>query len=393
VTVLEAAGRLGGRAATELRDGFALNLGPHALYLGGAGIRVLRGLGVDPPGGSPDLSRAAMLFQGALHPGLFTARGLATSRLLGLGERAAVAAFLARLPRARLDGLGAVTEAAWLDGCRLPGRARLVAETLVRVAAYSDAPGLLAADAAAGQVARSLRGVRYVHGGWATIVDALRRRAVEAGARIRTGVRVDAVGSDGGRPVVALAGGGELPGDAGVVVAAGGPRVLARLTGGAPRHTVAARMAVLDVALRRWPSSAPGYVFGLDTPIYLSNHSASARLGPGAVVHVAAYLGPGADADRGQLERVLDLAAPGWRDDLVRARFLPDLTVVSAVPLAAEGGLAGRPDAEVAGLPGVAAAGDWVGPEGLLADASLVSAQRAAAALLRPAPRRAGAAR
>ncbi len=257
VTVLEAAGRLGGRAATDLRDGFALNLGPHALYLGGAGIRVLRGLGVDPPGGSPDLSRAAMLFEGALHPGLFTARGLATSRLLGPGERAAVAAFLARLPRARLDGLGGVTEADWLDGCRLPGRARLVAQTLVRVAAYSDAPGLLAADAAAGQVARSLRGVRYVHGGWARIVDALRRRAVEAGVRIRTGVRVDAVGSDGGRPVVALAGGGEVPGDGGVVVAAGGPRALARLTGTAPRQAVAARAAVLDVALRRWPSSAP----------------------------------------------------------------------------------------------------------------------------------------
>jgi hypothetical protein len=46
----------------------------------------------------------------------------------------------------------------------------------------------------------------------------------------------------------------------------------------------------------------------------------------------------------------------------------------------------------VAGLPGVTVAGDWVGPEGLLADASLSSAARAARALLRDAPVAAGAA-
>src|SRR3954447_11158118 len=49
VTVLEAKGRPGGRAASDVVDGFILNQGPHALYAG-ASRRVLRGLGIDPPG-------------------------------------------------------------------------------------------------------------------------------------------------------------------------------------------------------------------------------------------------------------------------------------------------------------------------------------------------------
>jgi hypothetical protein len=47
------------------------------------------------------------------------------------------------------------------------------------------------------------------------------------------------------------------------------------------------------------------------------------------------------------------------------------------VPSAAHGGLGGRPDVEVPELPGVFIAGDWVGTEGLLADAAVASAARA----------------
>jgi hypothetical protein len=44
---------------------------------------------------------------------------------------------------------------------------------------------------------------------------------------------------------------------------------------------------------------------------------------------------------------------------------------------AARGGLAGRPGPAVPGEPRLFVAGDWVGPEGLLADASLDSGRRA----------------
>ena len=49
------------------------------------------------------------------------------------------------------------------------------------------------------------------------------------------------------------------------------------------------------------------------------------------------------------------------------------MVVTGAIPTAANGGLAGRPAAEVPGLPGAFVAGDWVGPVGMLADAALAS--------------------
>src|SRR6185436_3998372 len=63
-------------------------------------------------------------------------------------------------------------------------------------------------------------------------------------------------------------------------------------------------------------------------------------------------------------------------------RFLPSLVVSNALVTAEDGGLAGRPPVEVPGVRGLCLAGDWVGPEGMLADASLASAEAAAQALL-----------
>jgi hypothetical protein len=90
-------------------------------------------------------------------------------------------------------------------------------------------------------------------------------------------------------------------------------------------------------------------------------------------------------ADRAELESALDVVQPRWRDRVVSARFLPHPTVSHWLVGAESGGLAGRPGPAVAGVEGLAVAGDWVGGEGLLADASLASA-RAAARLLLAAP-------
>lgn len=380
VTVLEAAADVGGRARSDVTDGFVRNLGPHALYLAGAGRRVLRGLGIDPPGGAPDIA-GMVAFEGALHPGLFTPRQVLGSRLLGWRDRVALGRFLAG-PR----GSGAVgqTQREWLDSARLTPRARLVVELLARTTSYSDAPELVDAAAVAGQLRLSLRGVRYLDGGWATMVAALRGAAERAGVTVRTGTRVLAVEDAGGGPAVVTEAGTQRAG--GVLIAAGGPRGFARLTGTAAPHAVPGALATLDVALRRLPRPSPTLVLGLDAPVYLSVHSAAAALAPagGAVIHVARYLGmAGADpaGHRAELEGLLDAAQPGWRDELVAARFLPDLAAMSALPLAAEGGLPGRAPVGT-GLAGVRVAGDWVGGEGLLADASLASAALAADSLL-----------
>jgi phytoene dehydrogenase-like protein len=121
-------------------------------------------------------------------------------------------------------------------------------------------------------------------------------------------------------------------------------------------------------------------------------HSAAARLAPegSALVHVMRYGGLAGDAPETverQLAGLLDALQPGWRDGVVRQRFLPELVVSHALPEAVRGGLRGRPGPRVPDVPGLYVAGDWVGPEGMLADASLASARAAAAAILAGAAR------
>jgi len=91
------------------------------------------------------------------------------------------------------------------------------------------------------------------------------------------------------------------------------------------------------------------------------------------------------------LEDLLSSVQPGWRSAVVRKRFLPELVVTNAMAAAAQGGLGGRPGPAVPDVPGLYVAGDWVGREGMLSDASLASARAAAHAIL-AAPRRASAA-
>ena len=64
-TLLEAKACLGGRAASDTQEGFFLNQGPHALYVGGPAKRELRALGVDPPRWNPvSLTRSVLVRDG-----------------------------------------------------------------------------------------------------------------------------------------------------------------------------------------------------------------------------------------------------------------------------------------------------------------------------------------
>src|SRR5262249_5912157 len=126
------------------------------------------------------------------------------------------------------------------------------------------------------------------------------------------------------------------------------------------------------------------FALGIDRPHYFSVHSAAAKLAPenGAVIHAAKYLGDGPDGDpravERELEETLDIMQPGWRNAAVARQFLPTMTVSNALVTAAQGGVTGRPRPGVPGVEGLYVAGDWVGPEGMLADASMASAKLAA---------------
>jgi hypothetical protein len=374
VTVLEAAARLGGRARTDEHEGFRFNHGPHALYGGGAGARVLDALGVRTSGRMPSARGHRLLRGGRLERPPYDVRGR---------ERGALRPLLGALRARPADWAGA-TAADWVGAVARPGAERDLLEALVRTATYTSRLGEVPAPVAIDQTRRAMwPGVRYLDGGWQRLVERLADRARATGATVRQHARVEALLDGGGG--VRVAGGEELRGR--VVLAGLGPAAAGRLlltAGGTPPVTAPrpAEAACLDVALARLPRRAPRFVMGVDVPLLLTETTRAAReVAPagGAVVQAATYLGEGEAPDRARLEHVLDLAQPGWRDVAVHVRFLPRMTIHEH--------LGPRVAADATGLPGVLLAGDWIG-EGWLADAALASGAAAGARAAAGAPAR-----
>jgi hypothetical protein len=133
------------------------------------------------------------------------------------------------------------------------------------------------------------------------------------------------------------------------------------------------------------------FAVGFDRPLYFSVHSRWARLAPEghALIHVLRYQGAAptnASENERELEGLLDLLQPGWRDELVTRRFMPEITVSSALPSVAWEQSEGPRGPAVPGTGGLFVAGDWVGPDGMLADRAIMSGKAAGqAAASRPA--------
>ncbi|UQA61640.1 phytoene desaturase family protein [Polyangium aurulentum] len=390
VTLLEKASSPGGRAATHDKDGYALNLGPHALYQGGAAEEVLKELGVPAPGSSPPSGGAFALDRGnlcALPSGLVS---LLTTSLLSLGGKIELARVLEGMSSLDPAEFASMSVAEFLDERLGSPEARGVMGALIRVSTYGDDFTRMSAGAAIEQVQLATRNnVRYVDGGWQTLVRGLALSAERAGASVMAGAKATSIERKDGRVrAVHLADGRTLAADA--VVIAASPGLAHALLPDVPALAAWSNAAVpvmascLDVALSHLPVPRNRFVLGIDRPLYFSVHSAVARLAPqgGAIIHVARY---GSTEDPRETERelvaLMDRVQPGWREFVVEKLFLPSMIVAHDLPAASRGGLAGRPGPRVPGAPGVFVAGDWVGPEGMLADASLASARAAARAL------------
>jgi phytoene dehydrogenase-like protein len=379
----------GGRARSVEQDGYVLNRGAHAVYDHGALRRELDAVGVRPTGGPPRSDGGGLRVGERIEPFPATARTLATSRLLGARGKVAVARLLGGLQR--LDprrGEGRTVDE-WVAA--LPDDAAALVRVLVRVTCYTEAPDRLDAGAAIRQLQLGLRGVTYVDGGWQWIVDRLLEVVRRRGATVECD-EVVAIGRDGDRVVVQTAA-GEIDAHA-VVLAAGSPALAARLVGapvpGAERLGPPVLAAALDVGTRREPRVP--VLFDVDQPLYWSLHAPVARLAPaGAWLGTSLeYLRPGEPAAdplaiRGRLEDHARAAGADPTDADV-CRYLHAMTVHHGLPLARAGGLAARPPvdalARCAGTEGIFLAGDWVGPDGMLADAAASSARAAASAAL-----------
>lgn len=393
VRLFEQSHSLGGRAQTKQQDGFYLNIGPHALYRGGRGIEVLRELGVEPRGRVPSVSGAFAIKDGVKHTFPAGAVSLLTTSLFGLSAKLEAARFLATIGRIDVSRFLNVSVRDWLDQTLTHSEVKDFVLAAVRVATYTNAPELVSAGTAIEQLQKAFAtSVLYLDGGWQTLVDGLRESAVQAGVIIETGTRIEAVTREPSGAVegVRLADGRDVR--ASTVLIASSPTAAVRLVQDADRtslkqwadQSVPVKAACLDVALSALPRPKATFALGVDRPLYLSVHSATAQLAPegGALIQTAKYLPPdhrgSAEEVERELEGSLDLVQPGWRDAVVYRRFLPDMIVMNALPLASHGGARGRPGPEITDAPGLFVAGDWVGEEGLLVDASLASAKLAA---------------
>lgn len=345
----------GGRARSRVHKDRILNLGPHALYRQGALAQWLRAQGIPVSGADPTRKPQQAWVDGRLQTLPTTPGALLTTPLLAGGRVAG----LARLLR-RPKGCGSVSE--WL--APLPSRPRSLLEGFVRLSTYCPDLDALDAQAAWDQLQLSTRGVRYLDGGWQSLVDALLRALGEEGVRVEKAsvhtVQAGAVHSDLGT----------LP--ASEVILALPPKAAGKLLGTAfQTHPV--EVACLCLGLSERPDG-PGFVLDLDAPRYAAVHSDSADLGAGAVLHLMHYA-PGPER-RAELEAWADQLYPGWRALAETQRYSPRLLACAGIPGA------GRPRQSVRHAPGILLAGDWVGARGMLADAACASGQEAASLAL-----------
>jgi phytoene dehydrogenase-like protein len=369
VVILDSASP-GGRARTDTAGGgFRFNRGPHALYAGGPGRRVLARLGVRPATHIPPLLGSRVTIGGRAYP-------LLSRHVLGPRSLARVTASLAQIARTDPADCAGRSASAWIAGQELPPRAAAMLETLVRATSYVADLEHMSADLAVGQLRTGFRGVGYPDDGWQALVDGLLSRAAEAGAVLRPRSPVTQTAGEPGAWRVRLLNGDEITAGA-VVVAAGTPAAARRLLPADPgwgEFGPEVTAACLDLGVRHTRARV---TFGVDEPLYLSPHAPAGRLAPPGhgMVHVMRYGARTAAADRARLEQFAAAAGVGAGDVAV-ARFLPRMTVVTHLP-APGAGLAGRPPVTVPGAAGLFVAGDWAGPEGWLAGCSLASGEQA----------------
>jgi glycine/D-amino acid oxidase-like deaminating enzyme len=372
-TVVLEAHQPGGRASSREREGFMLNLGPHALYLGGPGAAILAQLGALPAGAAPPLRRYRALWSDGRLSSLPTGPlSLARCSGLGRGGRLQLLRVMQALPKMDAQALAGQSLDGWLASLDLGPDPATMIRALVRLSTYTADSDRLDAGAVVAQLQLALKGVRYLDGGWQRLVSPLVAKVEVQGHRkvstlepVGDGVEVR---TEDGRLTARH-----------VVVAAGAPRATRSLLPEDPQwgdlgSPVTA--ACLDVGVLRVP--APGYVLGIEEPLYATTTAPPAAMAPAgaAVVSVIRYGAGNAADDRADLQAYLGHAGV-TSEDVVVERFLAHMTVAGTLPEARRGGLHGRPDIDATGQAAISVAGDWVGPHGMLAEAAVVSGERA----------------
>lgn len=388
VAVFEKASHLGGRATTQETGGFYFNQGPHALYRAGHGARILKELGIAYAGHRASYEGSWVLHQGQRHPMPGTPEKIQGSAFFSTAAKAELLALQSKLMSGSYPTADwqARTAREWLDTQITQPELRALMQGQMRLATYCGDFDRLSAGAALEQmIVASQDGVDYLDGGWQTLVAALETAALKAGVTLHARHAVTGLEFQTNQTMLHFTEGASYT--ARTVISTLPPAAIARLVGAKTAPSLQrwaetltpVHAACLDVAFDHLPVKDYQFAIGLDQPLYYSVHTRSARLAPegGSLIQVAKYLKADAEQNgpalRSELEALMDTFQPGWRQATVHQRFLPRMLVTHAIVSPA-----GRPPVAVPELPQLHLAGDWVGPQGMLVDASLTSACAAA---------------
>jgi phytoene dehydrogenase-like protein len=340
VELFEASGSLGGRALSDAGP-YKTNLGPHAIYKGGALWTWLSERNLMPPLARPQLTGVRFHYDGAIHrtpPLALIPRGL------------------------RLRGRVAPSDQdfhSWVADHSDERTAAMLAG-LAGVYTFHHDPGGLSAAFVWERTKRLLLDpkipARFPVGGWGMMVDSMERRACSLGVKITTGERVAVLPNT--TTIVAL----EL-------------RHARELLDDSELHWPSGHTVCLDLALRRRRDD-PYVVSDLASAGWIERFTANdPTLAPSGEELVQAQMpikpGESADAACARLEQLLDKSFGGWRDRVTfrRRQVMDGRTGAVDLP-----GATWRDRPAIDRGDGVFLCGDQVAAPGCLAEVAFASA-------------------
>jgi phytoene dehydrogenase-like protein len=408
VTVIEKSSEFGGRARTTLKDGIYFNQGPHALYLNGMGRKILDELNIKYTGKKVDSSKYYITRKGKLYKLPMKLNQLLTTKLLnGLDSKIETLRFFIKLNKMNLDDLYTISFQQWLDINFKHSDSKDFVKMLGRIATYTYNAENLSAKLALNQIKIAVAGsVVYMDKGWQTLVDQLVDIGKRNGVKFVYGKDVTslqhfyATNKPNSQPIWKISLSDNTVFSYHEVIIATNPfHVHSLLKDNAlinreflnqiKRINRPARVATLDLALTNLPNPDVYGVYGMDKPLYLSLHSAFAKLstdGNRVLFHAMKYVDSSSKQnpleDKMELEGLLDMVQPGWRRSVIRQRFLPNMIASNTVINNTNGMMENRPDIVIPGVYNLYIIGDWVGSDGMLADTSFASAKAVALKIL-----------
>jgi len=385
VLLLDKAAKLGGRGSSNTIGDAHLNLGAHALYTNC--IEILNEVGVIVSGKLPKLSGAFILGDQSNQMKIIEAFNLFLGNHLKWKEKMEFIRFYRHIRKMDLDEINHISLEEYLNRKITSSRVKNLILAFIRVSTFTSNSELISAGVAIGQL-RSAK-VLYINDGWQSIVNDLIKKANQLGVTIQNSTVVSKI--TGSYPNINLILKNDTRINTSCLLSTINPIDLVKLIEEPISDSflqkcnqmIPVKAACLDLVMKGLPNPKLNFALGVDQPWYFSNHSSVARLSNKEgeiVVHLMKYLNSvnetDSKKDEEELEGLLDVLQPGWRDYVISRRYLPKLIVSNDIKKPFQK-LDNHLSNSDVGLEGIYIAGDWVGETELLLNASLTSVKNA----------------